>query len=270
LRNKTTAAVCIARKSPDAVYYFLVVQNGHKHWISGWFDSRAVEVEPLREGTVSLRLAGFVLSLNDTSLSEDDAFVVRVGNDLYLQYNRGTGYNVDTMFPNTVTITQDMGIDHDGSIHLAALSVGERYKFPNYSDKGHPLIIEVCQPPNSLPVDESGNFATISIHVDNGIDRTACTYPYSQGNLWNFAAGFVWPSLVALACLIPLAILYQCRRMGEIKSPDTSRRRLCCGLWSRKVSPAAATEKPTDEETVTCRGEDDDCALAEITIEVIP
>jgi hypothetical protein len=246
------------------------LQNGHKHWISGWFDSRAVEVEPLREGTVSVHLAGFVLSLNDTSLSEDDAFVLRVGKDLYLQYNRGTGYNVDTMFPNTVTITQDMGIDHDGSIHLAALSVGERYEFPNYSEKGHSLMIEVCRPQNSLPVGESGDFATISIHVDNGIDRTACSY-HPQGNLWASSAGFFWPSLVALACLIPLAILYQCRRMGATKSPDFAprRRRLRCLEWSRKVSPSAS-EKPTDEDTVTCRGDDDDCALAEVTIEVIP
>jgi hypothetical protein len=254
------------------VYCFLVVQNGHKHWISGWFDSRAVEVEPLREGTVSVRLAGFVLSLNDTCLSEDDAFVLRVGKDLYLQYNRGTGYNVDTTFPNTVTITQDMGIDHDGSILLAALSVGERYEFSNYSEKGHPLIVEVCRPQNSLPVDEYEDFATISIHVDNGIDRTACTYPPPKGNVRNLAAGFFWPSLVALACLVPLVILYQCRRMGAIKSPDVAPRRLrlsCCLEWSRKVSPAAA-KKETDEETATCRGDDDDCALAEVTIAVIP
>ena len=152
----------------------LFLQNGQKHWISGWFDDRAYEVDLSSEGSVYKRLVAFV-DYGDESLHHDDLVLIRVGN-LYIQYNRAKGYNINSEKPNTVTITKAES-DNDVSDSVAALLAGESYSYHNYDEDGNRLIIEVC----SLHLDPSGvDYGFVSIYHDDGEQTSSCGSAYTS------------------------------------------------------------------------------------------
>jgi hypothetical protein len=151
----------------------LSLQNGHKHWISGWFGDRAVQVDPVVEGTIHKRLVSFV-HYGDEAMFHDDVVLIQVGN-LYIQYNRAKDYNIDAQMPNTVTITEATSID-DVSDGLAALSAGENYTYANFNNSGNSLIVEVCK---LLTFTSELDYGIVSIYLDNGEEQSACNIDYT-------------------------------------------------------------------------------------------
>jgi hypothetical protein len=153
----------------------LFLQNGHKHWISGWFSDRSV-IPNASLQAVGGRLVAFVDYLNQ-DLQEDDAVLLRVGN-MYIQYNRAKGYNAESNAnQDEVTITEAEG-SGQVSYALAGLSVGESYAYPDFDNSGHDLIIEVCD-----MVELSFDYALLSIHLDDGRQTSVCDAPNSFGRI---------------------------------------------------------------------------------------
>jgi hypothetical protein len=112
-------------------------QNGHKQWISGWFDDTKLAVDLAKSRRAfAMRLACFV----DSDFSEDFA-LLRLDETLFLQYNCGKDYNVDTEVPNTVTVTRATS-PAAVSVRLASLRSGQSHNFPSYSNEN--WSIKVC------------------------------------------------------------------------------------------------------------------------------
>jgi hypothetical protein len=169
--------------------------NAHKHWLSGWFRQRAVSVDPALKGSaIGGRLVSFV-DYGDSHLTSHDVVLVKAGN-LYIQYNRAKGYNVDTPEPyiDRVVITEATG-DLEISWWKAALVTGDEYVYQNFSGNNS-LVIKVCDQLTGLY-----DFALISLHMDDGMQSSACNGTevfdprinsgYSNGSFaWNGSASF--------------------------------------------------------------------------------
>jgi hypothetical protein len=99
----------------------------------------------------------------NSALRTDDVVLLRVGN-LYIQYNRAKGYNIDTASPDTVTITHALG-DNEVSTALAALKPLESFSSPNFGKTGTALVIQVCE----VVKEAVGtlDYATVNIHFEN-------------------------------------------------------------------------------------------------------
>lgn len=107
----------------------------------------------------------------------DDVVLIKVGN-LYIQYNKAKGYNMDADMPDLVTITEATSFD-DVSDRLAALAEGERYAYASFDKFNNTLIIEVC----SLLPFSAGNqmdYGIVSIYLDNGVQKSACNTTYTS------------------------------------------------------------------------------------------
>ena len=160
--------------------------NAHKHWISGWFDNRAIALEqPLLEhGAVALPVVSFVDASRE-GVPEKFAAVVRIG-DLYLHYNRAKGYNNETSNDqkDLVTITSATN-EIEVSYFAAALAPGETYSHANYDGNGTAaLVIQVCDLSVGGPVSDI-DYATISIHLEDGVHTSRCGNPaLTKANLW--------------------------------------------------------------------------------------
>lgn len=139
-------------------------QNGHKHWLSGWFIDRMLTINP-RTASQGIRLAGFV-DYSNPGLQDEDYVLVRTGN-LFIQFNLAESYNKDADEPNTVTITEAVGRE-EVSLRLAALREGESYSV--YQGTTKILDVEVC----SIQMNQNNNpsYAYISIHGDG--DASHC------------------------------------------------------------------------------------------------
>lgn len=87
------------------------------------------------------RLVSFVDYGHD-AIREHDAVLLRIGN-IYVQYNKAKGYNIDADRPNTVTLTEAL-YDSDVSDSLAALVTGQKYRYSNFLYKGFALVVEIC------------------------------------------------------------------------------------------------------------------------------
>jgi hypothetical protein len=138
-------------------------QNGHKHWISGWFRSRSAIVYPWN-GPVERRLVSFVHYSDDDQMYDDDVVLIRVGN-LYIQYNRAKRYNIDADMPDTVTITHAV-TDEDVSDRLSVLSHGEKFAYETFDEQNHILVIQVC----SMVIADTSqiDYAIVRIYYDDG------------------------------------------------------------------------------------------------------
>ena len=126
-------------------------QNGHKHWISGWFDDRAETINPFSMSTVVRRMVSFV-HYSHAELQDDDVVLLRVGN-LYINFNLAEDYNQDTDVPNTVTVTE-ADSDESLSFRRAALSRGE-----SFIEDG--VVIAVC---DTFYFPQRLGYAMVSIH----------------------------------------------------------------------------------------------------------
>jgi Gametolysin peptidase M11 len=165
--------------SPESVKfvgYPRKAYDGHDQWNSGWFEDRKRVVDLKRNadvgtaaGPVLQRLVSFV-DYGDESMKQNDMVLLRIG-DMYLQYNRAKGYNSETVLPDTVTVTEGVGLS-GRSYRLAALKQGESFVNTNYTKNGPALVIQVCtifrQPIGTM------DYADISIHLEDGVQQSAC------------------------------------------------------------------------------------------------
>lgn len=126
--------------------------NGHKHWISGWYDEARISLDSV-DTPVLLRLDSFV----DFEATGNNKYPVLLNvGTLYLQYNRAKGYNEGTPgdTANTVTITEAK--DHTAvSYHRAALGKRATQEIDG-------LYFTVCD----TGVDGTVDFALVSISKD--------------------------------------------------------------------------------------------------------
>ena len=118
-----------------------------------------------------VRLAAFVdYSLTTWTGSQKEPVLVNVVDELFIQYNRASKYNVGTgEYPDTVTVTTKP--QRGGSQLVAALSPGETYTVPDFYGQGKSLLIEVCE--SVLGSSQRPDIAVISV----GKHRSACPDP---------------------------------------------------------------------------------------------
>ena len=113
--------------------------------MSGWFEDKALSLKPylLQTGALALPLASFVDARQD-DFPESASVLVRVG-DLYLQYNKAKGYNIETFDDqkDRVTVVLAQSEEHVSDL-VAALLPTERYEHANFDGNGNSLIIEAC------------------------------------------------------------------------------------------------------------------------------
>jgi hypothetical protein len=116
--------------------------NAQNHWIMGWFRGRSITVDP--QEPVKLKILGFVDYTK--AVQGDDNVVAKVGENLYLQFNRAKLHNIDTEeAPDKLVIIIDRG-GSQGTILVAALDNNNKlYKLPNFEGSGRQLNVEVCR-----------------------------------------------------------------------------------------------------------------------------
>lgn len=125
-------------------------------------------MNPASGGAVSVRLVAFV-DYGNENLQDDDVILLRVGN-LYLQYNRAKGYNIDTpnSYADHVTITK-ANSNADVSTLVGSITTGRSYIYDDGSDK---VVIQVCnQVASSLGYD----YSLLSIHLADGSQASLCS-----------------------------------------------------------------------------------------------
>jgi Gametolysin peptidase M11 len=161
--------------------------NGHKNWISGWFQDRQILVDPTLESSRLLRLVTFVDY--DKPMHTNDVVLIRVGSH-FIQYNRAKGINIDTgMNADTVTITYAKDAASDSQA-VAGLTAGQTTRVIDFKGTGYDLVIEVCEfgstGENSVismarqaifgqgTETSSADYAWVSIYLDDGLQKSKC------------------------------------------------------------------------------------------------
>jgi Gametolysin peptidase M11 len=94
--------------------------NGYNHWQLGWYPGRrrALAIRPK-----VIRLTAFV---DYEIAARNEPVLVKVANNLFLQYNRAKAFNSETpMYPDRVTVTR-MRLD-GRSENMAGLATGESF-----------------------------------------------------------------------------------------------------------------------------------------------
>jgi hypothetical protein len=115
--------------------------NAQNHWHLGWYRDRSISVDP--DVPVKIKLLGFV---DYTRAFQEEEFVVaKVGENLYLQFNRAKFHNRDTEeAPDKLVIVLDRGVN--GTTLVAALdNKNNLYTVPNFENSGRQLNVEVCR-----------------------------------------------------------------------------------------------------------------------------
>ena len=157
--------------------------NAHKHWISGWFDDRSIDIEEnlLLHGAMGAPLVAFVDASNE-NLPENEVVVLKIG-DLYIQYNKAKGYNSGTYIDQKDKVTVNYAESEDDVSDLVGeLAPGETYIHPSFDEAGHDLIIQVC----SLGAEDLADidYAVLSIHLDDGFQTSLCGDTSLGRNNW--------------------------------------------------------------------------------------
>jgi hypothetical protein len=153
--------------------------NAHKHWLAGWFTDRAVWLDPTSSfdgGPIGAYLASFV-DYRNPNLDDSAVVLIRIGN-LFLQFNEGKGYNVDTPAEarDKVIIAEAAGPGEVSQL-LKGIAVGQAYVRPEFSDEGYDLVISFCD-----HVVAPYGYAAVSIHMEDGVQTSVCGDPDSFGN----------------------------------------------------------------------------------------
>lgn len=165
--------------------------NAHKHWLSGWFSDRSMELDALPADGLNGRLVSFV-DYGHSDLLEGDFVLLRFRN-LFLHYNRAKGYNVDLPEPyrDRVVVTQADG-PLNVSMNVATLGSGESLRLKSFSGS-HDLVISVCG-----RVADPFDYVILSVYLDNGAQSSLCVAsntfvvgsdPESEGAPLNNASG---------------------------------------------------------------------------------
>jgi hypothetical protein len=141
----------------------------------------------------SMRIVCFV----DSDFSDDYA-LLRLDETLFLQYNCGKGYNVDTEVPNTLTITRAKG-EMEVSERLASLAPGRSYAFLSGIEEN--WGIRVC----SI---HRGDIDYAEISVYRADEQHRCAVEQDGGR----SSKTIWAlvvSCIVLACTILAGVFYQ-------------------------------------------------------------
>lgn len=157
--------------------------NAHKHWISGWFDDRSVDIEEnlLLHRAMGAPLVSFVDASNE-DLPQSEAVVLKVKH-LYVQYNRAKGYNSGTFKDQKDRVTVNYAESEDDVSDLVAeLAVNETYVHASFDEAGNDLIIQVC----SVGVEALAgiDYAVVSVHLDDGFQTSICGDSSIVSNNW--------------------------------------------------------------------------------------
>lgn len=119
--------------------------NAHKNFISGWYKSRSIKVDPIRNRA----WLGTLISLTDVNTENSYNFpnamvVLNVGN-YFLQLNSVKGFNLQNKgkFPNMVNIVQANNAGSTSWLQTG-LGSGQNYTIENYSGGAASLTIRVC------------------------------------------------------------------------------------------------------------------------------
>jgi hypothetical protein len=139
--------------------------NGQKNWQLGWYSSKHLTIDP----TGAPRLVKVAAFVDFPKAKEDEAVVVKVGDKLFLQYNRAKSFNIETEEKAdmlTVTTTSK-GM----SLNLAGLNTGEafRTRYRTSKKKQSTLIIQVCQ-----RIDGNSTGVADILVVSIGLGRSLC------------------------------------------------------------------------------------------------
>ena len=152
--------------APQRTRYPQRCYNGQNHWFLGWYQDRSLEVDPFRSRVV--KLAAFV---DYMKAATDEPVVVKIGYDLYLQYNRAKGMNQDTNdAEDAVSVVRDLG---DGTDLIASLDT--RNSVFREQDGNEMLTVEVCgvHAGNAL----SPDYMLVAIGYQDGLCPTVDTEP---------------------------------------------------------------------------------------------
>ena len=156
-----------------------------KNWHLGWYEDRSIDFSSsIRQRAWGGRLVPFVDYIKTTV---DGAIVIRLGT-LYVQYNRNQDFNDGTLqYSNHAVIVSALNsrnpvpsnLEAAIALEIRAVYVANRPKptfaYPNYEGTGFDLVFEVCDQIYGGPTD----YVHLSIHLDNGIYRSACDLPLS-------------------------------------------------------------------------------------------
>lgn len=132
-----------------------------------------------------MRLACFV----DSDFSDDYA-LLRLDNTLFLQYNCGKDYNIDTEVPNTVTVTRATSPE-EVSVRLASLHSGQSHHFTSFRDEN--WSIKVC-----LVHRGDIDYADISVHRVE--EQNQCANSNQAGGR-AIGSGMIWTLVVGCTVL---------------------------------------------------------------------
>jgi hypothetical protein len=140
--------------------------NAHKNWLTQWMQhyARHLQVTDLSVAaptTYRGRLASIVDA--PQAVWGKEVVLLKLGNSLYVQYNRAKGFHRQSGTPDQVSIVYATS-DEDASTRVAALQVGEVYAYGGYprldeaEDEQAPddnvgLVVALC----ALSVDDAGD-----------------------------------------------------------------------------------------------------------------
>lgn len=143
--------------------------NAEKNWHLGWYNDRAIQIDPLTDGPQLIELAAFV----DYDKTHDNQYVlINVGNRYFLQFNRAKGPNFQTEEKrDMVTIVKHVQSD-DSSEMLAGLHPTSQPLHYIIDEFGNGYVFQVCH--QILSHDESKpDIMVVSI----GIETSRCGDP---------------------------------------------------------------------------------------------
>ena len=156
--------------------------NAHKHWLSRWYnDHSMLTFDPFDSGPGQIQLVGYThYEVSDWTVAvaakRERAVLARVGN-LFFQYNAVVNdttkdWNVDTAYPNTVTIVRTTGED-SMSFLVAILEPGSAHVDKNYMNTGDTVVIGVC--PQQFFDGSGAPFVLVNVHLqEEGMDMPSC------------------------------------------------------------------------------------------------
>lgn len=158
----------------------LACYNAANHWTLEWYKDSRIDFETPPSIPTSIAVAAFVDydKVRVASFSSNDpphAVLVKVGPNLFLQYNRAKGYNSGTrdMVDKLVLVRQRQGNNNSnsgGTVFVAGLDLSN----PTYSDRSS-VTIRVCR------VHISPTTGIESMVVNVGRTDVSCNLDISAG-----------------------------------------------------------------------------------------
>jgi hypothetical protein len=142
--------------------------NAHKGWQTGWYASRHLTFNPLAEEIRLIEVAALV----DFELASSlQPVIVKIDDDLYMQYNRAKSFNSETRgSPDMLVVVQ--AYESSNSDVIASLgSADDAFEIADFKGSGQSLSIDVCR-------EEYGKNGTPDIMVVSiGLGDSACSAP---------------------------------------------------------------------------------------------